>query len=1161
LSTGLLIQMPKYGPMRHKYINIIFLTILLLIAQISFTQQYVVKNYSIAEGLPTLNVNDACQDKDGTIWFATNSGISRYDGFSFTNYDNTNGIPDQLYRKISIDEKGVIWAMPSEKLDTIIYFKQNKWYKLAPPKKEVQNYSNHSFGIIYKNNKPVICVGSYDGYYVHENDSWTHFRISKSDTLNYVYTVAESGNSFILSTKIGLCRVKDGMTDWNLNTLIKPYGLNIIAISFENKNTPDEKLWVLTETWLGYIKQNKFTMVTTKFQLPHPSIFYYTFLNSDKRGNIFFGNIWAKYFISKNSSVPVPLMVSNGFCSDGATSVFIDREQNIWITATRGIDKINNLKVLNYFEKDGLLENEVTAIAETNDGNIVLGHNIGLSIIERNKIKTIEFKDSKTNTRRVLDIDKDSKGNIWFVSISLGLAKLEQGNYITWYESGKYAATTAVAEDNSGKIWVGADRKLLYLQDNKLVEYKAFNDCNTIRKIFKSENGGIYICGLEGIWFIDNAIRKKIPSPADKKAESVYTYYKAKNGKEFVGTKNGLYYIQNGKIEKFNKNGIEISNPVFFIIQDNENNYWLGSNNGVYKWDGDSKIEIYNLYNGLAGWETNRAAGILDSKGRVWIGTDRGLSCFNPDYDKAVIPTPVIKLIDVEDNKGVHHDMNVKNVIAFSDNTLTFHFRGISFLNEHLIEYKYKLEGFDVAWQDVSQSMLDKVKYHGLRPGKYTFCVMAKNFSGNWSEITRSGTIRITPPLYLKWWFIILIITASGLVIYGSIRFYIQQIQNTRLEQEIVERKKIEHDLIESRQKYLNLVELLPESIFESDRKGKLKYMNNSGYKLFGYDQSQTEDNLFLQQFIAPENQTQIVSHLNTVIEQKIPEKIVISGLKRNGITFPLSIHTVPILNNNKCLGTRGIIIDLTEQKRYEDQLHKNAEDLKTLNDNKDKFFSIIAHDLRSPFTSFLGFTEILDEEFDSLPTNELQTIISSMRKSASNLYQLLENLLEWTLLHREITKFEPRRILLLPLINTCVDLSINMAKQKEIDIRIDVPETLKIVADIHMLQAILRNLISNAVKFTNRGGYIHISAGHTEEHFTLLSVKDSGVGITPDILPKLFRIDTNQKTKGTEGELSTGLGLILCKEFVERHGGKIWVESEPGKGSSFYFTLNAITS
>jgi PAS domain S-box-containing protein len=438
---------------------------------------------------------------------------------------------------------------------------------------------------------------------------------------------------------------------------------------------------------------------------------------------------------------------------------------------------------------------------------------------------------------------------------------------------------------------------------------------------------------------------------------------------------------------------------------------------------------------------------------------------------------------------------------------------------------------------------------------------MAKNFSGNWSEIARSETIKITPPLYLTRWFILLVIIASGFIIYGIIRFNVQRLQNARLEKEIIERKRIEQALIESRQKYQDLVELLPESVYESDCSGKLVYLNNTGLRLFGYKQNAlTEENFFLQQLIDPGNQSEITKHINSIHELRKPDKTVLTGIKKGGTTFPLSIHSVPIVYEQKCFGARGIIIDLTEQKRYEDKLQKNAEDLKALNNNKDKFFSIIAHDLRSPFTSFLGFTEILDDEFDSLPTDELQTIISSMRKSALNLYQLLENLLEWSLLHREVTKFEPKRVLLLPLITSCIELNTNLAKQKEIEIRVDIPETLKIVADIHMLQTIIRNLISNALKFTHRGGYIEISAHHTEEHFTLLAVKDSGIGITSDNLGKIFRIDANNKAKGTEGELSTGLGLILCKEFVELHGGKIWVESEAGNGSTFYFTLNSIT-
>ena len=178
------------------------------------------------------------------------------------------------------------------------------------------------------------------------------------------------------------------------------------------------------------------------------------------------------------------------------------------------------------------------------------------------------------------------------------------------------------------------------------------------------------------------------------------------------------------------------------------------------------------------------------------------------------------------------------------------------------------------------------------------------------------------------------------------------------------------------------------------------------------------------------------------------------------------------------------------------------------------------------------------------------------MRRSATNLYQLLENLLEWSMLHRGVTQFEPKIAQLLPLVERCQDIIVDSASQKEIEVKVDIPETLKVEADIRMLLTIIRNLLTNAVKFTPRGGNVSISASVEEKHFVTIAVKDTGIGISTDMLKKIFLIDTNNNTKGTEGEVSTGLGLILCKEFVEKHGGKIWVTSEEGKGSTFYFTV-----
>ncbi len=1145
--------------MKKSIHKIIIISFLLLFAWDVFSQQFIVKTYTIENGLPTRNINDATQDSNGIMWFATNYGISEYDGFSFTNYDKKNSLPNRAYRKIKMDEKGILWAMPGSVLDTIVFLKDNRWGKINPPDKSTPNYQTNSFDVIYKNNKPVICLGCYNGFYIYENNAWTHFTISKNERLNYVYTVIANNQKFYLSTKMGLCVFDKGKPDWSLTKLIQPYGVDIIAINFQNRNTPDEKIWVLNEKWLGYIQNNTFTLVTNKFLLPHPSIFYYSYVNCDKRGYVFFGNIWAKYYISGKNDTPVSLMYEKGFSSNGATSIFIDREQNIWFTDTRGINKMNNLNVINYFKKDGMLEDEVTAIAEMNDGRIVLGHNNGLSILDKNTFKNIEFPDLGINTRRVGDMMKDLDGNIWFASISNGVGRLQPNGKITWYHSEKFPITNDVHQDRDGRIWVGADTKLLYIKNNVLTEYLPFKNKNsTIRKIFSADKGGIYLAGSAGLWYINDDKTTKIPSDPGIRANNVFAYYKSTDGIEFVGSINGLCYIHNGRIEKFKHDNIEINSPVFFIFQDKDKNFWIGSDNGVYKWDGDDKIEIYNIYNGLAGWETNRAAGMTDSKDRIWIGTDRGLTCFEPGYHNTENPVPAIDLMSFEDRKGIQYPLTEPGKINYTDNSLVFHFRGISFINEDLIEYKYKLKGFDSEWQTINQSMLEHVKYNGLEPGKYTLYVMARNFSGSWSKISRSATIQIRSPYYLTWWFLLSVFIFSGGIIFGIIRIRVQKLHNSGLEKEIAERKVIEQALVESKQKYKDLVELLPETIYETDFSGRILYMNDAGLRLFDFQQTELDTYILIDQLVAPESIEDMRIHMETIYELKKTDRAIMTGMKKDGTEFPVSIHSVPIIYKNKCIGTRGIIINLTEQKKFEDQLQMNAKDLQNLNNSKDKFFSIIAHDLRSPFNSFLGFTEILEEEFETLPKDELKTIISFLGNSARNLFQLLENLLEWSLLQREITQFEPKTTLLYPLVENCNNITIDLARQKKIDIKIDIAKDLEVIADVHMLQTIIRNLLTNAIKFTPRDGHIQISASQDEEHFVTIGVTDTGIGIQEERLKDIFRIDSNNKTKGTDGEVSTGLGLILCKEFVEKHGGKIWVKSETGKGSTFYFTVRA---
>lgn len=246
----------------------------------------------------------------------------------------------------------------------------------------------------------------------------------------------------------------------------------------------------------------------------------------------------------------------------------------------------------------------------------------------------------------------------------------------------------------------------------------------------------------------------------------------------------------------------------------------------------------------------------------------------------------------------------------------------------------------------------------------------------------------------------------------------------------------------------------------------------------------------------------------------------------------------------------------ITERKLVEEEIKRKNEELQLLNAEKDKFFSVIAHDLRSPFNNLLGFTQLMAEELPTMTLKEIQKIAGSMRESAINLYDLLENLLEWSRLQRGVTTYSPSSVSLMSKISEDLDSTSELAAKKEIDISYDVPEDLIVYADENMLASILRNLSSNAVKFTPKGGNVILNAKPIPNNFVEISVKDTGIGMNKEMVENLFQLGINTSRKGTDKEPSSGLGLIICKEFIEKQGGKIWVESQKGKGSTFYFTL-----
>jgi len=277
-----------------------------------------------------------------------------------------------------------------------------------------------------------------------------------------------------------------------------------------------------------------------------------------------------------------------------------------------------------------------------------------------------------------------------------------------------------------------------------------------------------------------------------------------------------------------------------------------------------------------------------------------------------------------------------------------------------------------------------------------------------------------------------------------------------------------------------------------------------------------------------------------------------------------IDVHKAPIWDEQgNQIGIVGTARDVTFTKQLEkektialEQLQRNEDNLLKINAEKDKFFSIIAHDLRNPFSGFLGLTEIMVEELPGLTMEEILDISLSMKNSATNLYSLLENLLEWASMRQGLIPFMPKLIQLHTVMDDSIKFIHESAKSKEIEIISNVPDSIAVFADKNILQTVIRNLVSNAVKFTPKGGKINIHCKVATDNCVEIAVMDSGIGISAAMIDNLFRLDVKTNRKGTNGEPSTGLGLLLCKEFVEKHGGRLWVESKEGNGSTFYFTI-----
>lgn len=1131
------------------------------------------------DGLSQSTVNYIIQDKKGFMWFATYGGINKYDGYSIKIYrnivNNNNSISNNGIIYLYEDRDGFIWAVNNankglDRFDPVTEsftrYQNNPKDSTSLSSNEVYRVVQDKSGNIWVNTKNALNLLVYKRQGGKTVTQFKHFyntTNSKGFSLTYenrwgeLLLFADSLYSFdkknarinclhvLLNQSIlkSICEDKagnlwlgteeDGIIKLKYNPKTKTYAradLNDLNVTSHNRNfvliDDKDRIWICTET-------------KGLFQYNEKEKRLINYLNNKNDPNTISDNIIYSLCLDRSGIMWI------GTFSQGLCKFDLYQKQFIHFKSTPG--SVNSLS-----------GNIISSIHSNTPGELWVGFDSGDGI---NRIifhndeepQVMHYRNNNTaiGSNRILSLVQRRNGDVWSGNASECIMRLtpekpgtNQSPVQKTYKVNRW--TFSIYEDKAGTLWGGTWGAGLWRYDDKTSQFTYFkNDPNNstslcdniIWAISEDDFGNLWIGGhSEGLSVLPASEKYKInPHFVNFKHEegnkhslsenTIHVISKDHKGFMWIGTGSGLNRVSGNnflfsdpsKNRKLNftsyhvKDGLQ-SEVIVGILEDNSGNLWLSTSNGLSKFvvSRDTFLN-YDDKDGLQSNEFWHNSYFKDQNGRMYFGGQNGFNAFYPDSIRTNRFLPEVVFTELRIfNKPVaigerfNGDIilaqsinQTKSItLSYENNAFTLGFAALIYNQPNKNQYSFKLEGYDKVWNHVKNKR--EATYTNLNPGRYIFMVKASNYDGIWNNKGAYMEIIILPPWWQTWWFrllLLLIVISSFFVIY-YVRLALYRKRQEELTALVKERSR---ELMEINAKLV-------------DRQARIEE--------YAEEVKVTNDQLL-------ERQAKV---------EKQSEELMAQTQKMKEV-------------NNELLEKQKLIEQ--QSNVLQDVNHK----LLILNSTKDKFFSIIAHDLRNPFHAVAGFSDILLRGHPNTPAEKVKNFLTLINRSAANGNALLENLLQWSRAQTGHISFDPTQLVLNDVVFDLLSLLDADLQHKNLTIVEDIEPATIVFADENMLLTILRNLVSNAIKFTHEGGQITISAIGIESAVEV-TIADTGVGISPENIKLLFNIESNISTKGTAMESGTGLGLILCKEFVVRNGGKIWVESELGKGSKFKFTL-----
>jgi PAS domain S-box-containing protein len=1120
-----------------KHHPLLLFLILVLAASQASARGFHFETITEQDGLPSSIVYSICQDQQGRMLFATRNGTVAFDGVDWEPLDPYPDNKNKIAVLLARDNRGTIWAASGGKEVILSRQEEGAWKTMGKVSLPSSRYLLRGFCVqVDPRGNTIAAVAGKAGFLqVWDGQQW--LRIGGGKTFRNIHKMMFREGRLLIASRGGFFSLD--LSTWKLGPTPWP-GIEGKHIQTMAAASDTADLMLVGDGWIGRVRDGQVELLAEDLSIPLPQPEWEIYSLVDRAGDLVFGNWSRTYAFNTTRRSFSPIEHDRKGIHKGSLGLFEDREGHIWFAGTRGTEMLPSRRFINFDELDGLLDGEVSAILPLPDGQVILGHEGGLTLMG-DQMKTLPFNGPQNQRSRVFDLTIGPGGAVWMAADQLGVGRLNPDHSFTWLDIGEARGQDiyALHFDSTDQLWAGSSSGVFRSENGKLVKVLMPGQdpeaSYLVRRIVPGPQGEVLVVTLpngvfryrDGEW--DHWVKVRM------KNLSIYTLAVV-GGEYWLATSRGMHRLNpEGELEPLTEPGPVVTRPVYAFLADGLGRQWFGTDGGVLMWDGHT-LNHYNILDGLLGTDINRDALQLGPGGRVWIGNERGLSIYSPHQDLRPSASPML-VFDGFEVDGVLNPAGTALELSRPPSTLIAHFRGISFADQRGLSISTWLEGLEGQWQRPIAWGTREARYHDLPPGRYRIHVRANTHEEGPGQEIVSPLLTVAKPFWARWWFLALATLGAATALYLAFHWL-----SSRRTTRILETQ------VESRTKALAASEAAART--ESERFIATLYSVSEGVLTLDQERRVVLCN--------PAAETILHCPSEDLLGRNLQELLGVSSAELESMAEPFAVQSpdgrqiwlegnaTPVrVTEDAPTGLVVVLRDITEKRKQESE-QARTQKLESLG----VLAGGLAHDFNNLLMVIMGNLE-LTGDLDDLPEGATRFLDTS-RIAATKARSLTQQLLTFS----KGGSPQLRTISLAEVINNATLLSFRGTIHT---FDADVPDDLwPVWADVDQMTQVFNNLFLNACQAMPQGGQVTITARNEENPpgeegappCIRVEVKDSGVGITPEDLARIF--DPYFTTK----ETGSGLGLATVYSIMQKHKGNLTVQSAPGQGSSFILRL-----